>query len=117
MSMSNTRTDGDGLQGGRRDGQTDGTGRMTYPSPRAPVESEGPGTVTVPTLSSLIWMVLPSGLCRYLRSMWLSRSASRITAMSSGLSRWRWSVPRSDPLLLFPRPPSGGAAGVGILCS
>lgn len=58
---------------------------MTYPSPPALVDGAGAGTVTVPTLSSLIWMVVPKGLRRYLLSMWRSSSANRVTAMSSGL--------------------------------
>ena len=70
-------------------------GELTYPSLSALVDGAGAGTVTVPTLSSLIWMVVPKGLLRYLLSMLRSRSARRVTAMSSGLSRWRVTPPFS----------------------
>ncbi len=59
---------------------------MTYPSPSAlSGDGAGAGTETVPTLSSLIWMVLLKGLFRYLRSMFLSSSARCVTAISRGL--------------------------------
>ena len=70
-------------------------GEMTYPFLSALVDGPGEGTVTVPTLSSPIWMVVPKVLLRYLLLMLRSRSARRVTAMSSGLSRWRVTPPFS----------------------
>ena len=70
-------------------------GEMIYPFLSALVDGPGAGTVTVPTLSSLIWRLVPKGLLRYLPSMLRSRSARRVTAMSSGLSRWRVTPPFS----------------------